>query len=147
MKTISEGKNHKAINIGSFNHLNDHTFVHPKFHNENKGRIFIGELLGTTGAEISFRELSAKTTIPFLHKHYEHEEIYIVLKGNGKFQVDDVVFEISEGSLIRVNVDGDRTLSNTSEEPMIYMVVQAQQKSLKGYDVSDGYRTEGDIKL
>lgn len=147
MKTVSEGKNHKAINIGGFSHLNDHTFVHPKFHTENEGRIFIGELLKTTGVEISFRELPAKTTIPFLHKHHEHEEIYIFLKGEGLFQVDDDVFDISEGSIVRVDVDGNRTLSNTATDPMVYMVIQAQRNSLRGYDVSDGYRAEGEIKL
>ena len=147
MKTISEGKNHKAINIGRLDKLNDHTFIHPLFKTETKGRLFVGELLRTTGAEISFRDLPEKTTISFLHKHHEHEEIYIVLKGYGKFQVDEDVFDIEEGSVIRVDVDGNRTLSNTSNESMIYMVIQAQRNSLKGYDVSDGYRTEGEIKI
>lgn len=147
MKTVSEGKNHKAMNIGRFDQLNDHTFVHPKFGNETRGRLFIGELLGTNGAEVSFRDLPGNTTIPFLHKHHEHEEIYIVLKGEGLFQVDDAVFEISEGSVVRVGVDGNRTLSNTSEESMIYMVVQATQNTLKAYNVLDGYRTEGKIKI
>ncbi|MEN8228341.1 MAG: cupin domain-containing protein [Bacteroidota bacterium] len=139
-KIIAENKNYKAIDIGSFDQLSKHEFIHPKFKNIDKGRLFIGELLQTTGAEISFRELPSNTKIPFLHKHHKHEEIYIFLKGSGQFQVDDEVFKIKEGSIVRVSMEGNRTLSNDSKEPMIYMVVQSQADTLAGYDVSDGYR-------
>lgn len=147
MKITSEGKNHKAINLGSFDQLGQHSFLHPKFKTENKGRIFVGELLETNGAEISFREMPGNTTVPFLHKHNEHEEIYVFLKGMGEFQVDDEVFKVEEGSVVKVASNGSRTLSNTSEEVMIYMVVQATQNTLKGYDVSDGYRVDGAVKI
>ena len=145
--TIAEGKNYKAINIGPLDRLPDHQFVHPLFKTIDKGRLFVGELLETSGAEVSFRELPAKTTIPFLHKHHQHEEIYIFLKGVGLFQADDNIFPVNEGSIIRVGTDVSRTLSNDAEEPMIYMVVQSHINSLAGYHVSDGYRVEGEIKI
>ena len=78
---ISEDKNHKAIDIGSFEDLSGFEFHHPKFSTVDPGRLFIGEILETTGSEISFRELPAKTKIGFLHKHKKHEEVYIFLKG------------------------------------------------------------------
>ena len=146
-KIIAENSNYKAIDIGPLKELSKHEFIHPKFKNIDKGRLFIGELLGTTGAEISFRELPAKTVIPFLHKHNKHEEIYIFLKGYGQFQVDTDVFMIKEGSIVKVSLDGSRTLSNDSEEPMIYMVVQSHADTLVRYNVMDGYRVEGEIKL
>ena len=144
---ISEGLNYKAINIGPLARLTDHTFIHPKFGTKNEGRIFVGEHLRSTGSEISFRDLPAKTTITFLHKHRTHEEIYIILKGSGQYQVDEDIFRIGEGSVIRVSPDGSRTLCNDSGESMIYMVVQAAAETLKGYDVSDGYRVEGEINI
>ncbi len=141
------GANYTSINIGKLSKLGQHEFVHPKTKEVDKGRIFLGELLNSTGSELSFRELQPKTTIPFLHKHKQHEEIYIFLKGNGKFQVDDDVMNISEGSVIRVSPIGNRTLSNLSEDLMIYIVVQSTVDTLSAYTVLDGKREEGEIKL
>ena len=142
-KVISQDKNYKAIDIGSLSEFASYEFVHPKFKTVDKNRLFLGELLESTGSEISIRSLPPKTSIPFLHKHYEHEEIYIFLKGFGQFQVDDEVFRIREGSVVRISPDGSRTFRNDSEEAMMYMVIQAQVNCLKGYNVTDGYRAEG----
>ncbi len=147
IKEISEGKNHKAIDIGSFDQLSEYSFIHPKFGTEDKSRLFTGELLKSTGAEISFRELAPDTTVPFLHGHHQHEEIYIFIKGKGKYQVDNHIFEIKEGSMVRVSPRGSRTLSNTSDKGMIYMVVQSRTGSLAGYNISDGYRIDGEVKV
>ena len=68
----------------------------------------------------------------------ENEEVYIILKGNGKFQVDDKVFLISEGSIVRVNPEGKRSMINLSNNDMIYIVVQAKQNSLKQWTLDDG---------
>lgn len=147
IKVLSKGKNHKAIDIGSFEKLNDFEYIHEKLKHTLQGKLFVGEYLGSTGSEISFRDLPPNTTIPFLHKHHKHEEIYIVLKGYGKFQLDDTIFAIKEGSVIRVSPDGSRTLRNDSEESMIYMVIQSHADTLEGYTISDGYRVKGNIKL
>lgn len=146
-KIISDGKNHTAIDIGAFDQLKNYDYIHPKLGHTVKSKLFIGELLKTTGAEISFMELPAKTTTSFLHKHEKHEEIYIFLKGHGKYQIDGEIFKISEGSIVRVAPDGSRTLSNESEDIMVYMVVQAAANTLNGYNIADGFRVEGEIKL
>ena len=147
MKTVSKGKNHKAINIGAIDSLSDYSFVHPKLGHTVENKLFIGELLEATGSEISFMELPARTTIDFLHKHKKHEEIYIFLKGNGQYQVDGEVFSIEEGSIVRVSPEGSRVLSNTSDEKMIYLVVQSVAESLAGYNIADGFRVQGEIKM
>lgn len=147
MKTISEGQNHKAINIGSLSELKQHSFKHPKFEHTDKSRLFVGEILKTTGTEISFRDLPAKTTIPFLHQHKEHEEIYIFLKGKGKFQVDESVFDIEEGSIVKVMPKGNRTICSDSDAGMIYMAIQAKVNSLVAYNVLDGHRVDSEIRL
>jgi mannose-6-phosphate isomerase-like protein (cupin superfamily) len=147
IKNVSEGKNHTAINIGRLDNLSEHSFLHPKLGHTVERKLFVGEILKATGSEISFTELPARTTISFLHKHRKNEEIYIILKGSGLYQVDDVVFEIQEGSFIRVSPDGARTLKNNSDENMVYMVIQSGSGTLEGYDISDGYRVDGQIKL
>ncbi len=147
IKEISEGENHKAINIGKIDELSNYSFIHPKFGTEDKDRLFVGNLIQTKGSEISFRELATNTTIPFLHGHHKHEEIYLFLKGEGKFQVDEDIFDIQEGSIIRVSPKGARTLSNTSSEGMIYLVIQSLDGGLTGYDISDGYRIDGEVKI
>ncbi|MBK8806715.1 MAG: cupin domain-containing protein [Bacteroidales bacterium] len=147
IKVISEGDNYKAINIGNLNQLSDYSFVHPKLGHTVENKLFIGELLKASGSEISFMELPAKTTINFLHKHKKHEEIYIFLKGTGQYQVDNDIFRITEGSIVRVSTNGSRTLSNDSESGMIYIVIQSTENSLTGYNISDGYRIDGEIKI
>lgn len=147
IETISEGKNHKAINIGALNQLSDYAFIHPKLRYTINNKLFIGEHLQLSGAEISFMELPAKTTISFLHKHQKHEEVYIFLKGYGQFQVDNQVFNIKEGSIVRVSPDGGRTLRNDADNGMIYMVIQSVAGTLSAYNVSDGCRAEGEIKI
>lgn len=147
IQTISEGDNHKAINIGALDKLSDYSFIHPKLGHTVENKLFIGEILKSTGSEISFMELPAKTTINFLHKHKKHEEIYIFLKGNGQYQIDNDIFQIEEGSIVRVSPNGSRTLRNDSENNMVYMVIQSTVDSLTGYDISDGFRIDGEIKI
>lgn len=147
IKTISEGMNHKAINIGAIDKLSDYSFLHPKLGHTVENKIFTGEVLKSTGAEVSFMELPPKTRVDFLHQHHKHEEIYVFLHGRGQYQIDGEVISIEEGSIIRVAPDGVRGLSNTSDEKMIYLVIQSTADTLSGYDISDGYRTNGEIKL
>lgn len=147
IKQISEGENHTAVNIGDLSSLSDYEFKHPRLGTVLKSKLFLGEILKATGTELSFREVPPKTNIPFLHKHHKHEEIYIVLKGRGKYQIDDTIFDISEGSIVRVAPNGIRTLSNIGDEVMIYMVIQAHSNTITGRDVYDGYRVKGEIKI
>jgi len=71
-----------------------------------------------------------------------NEENYIILSGAGKFQVDDEVFDIAEGSVIRVSTNCDRNLKCTSAEPMTYICIQAKADSLGGYTMTDAEITE-----
>ena len=147
VKNISSGQNFKAIDIGRIDELAQHEFIHPKFGTTDKARLFVGEDLETKGSEISFREISPGTTIHFLHKHHKHEEVYIFLKGSGQFQVHNVVFEVREGSIVKVTTEGSRSLQNNSGSPMVYLVVQALEGNLAEYNVLDGYRVDGEIKF
>ena len=91
---------------------------------------------------VSFGTLSTGTAIPFFHSHKSNEEIYIVLSGSGKFQVDDNVFDITGGSVVRVSTNCDRNLKCTSATPLCYICIQAKEGSLGGYTATDAVVTE-----
>ena len=54
LKITSEGTNYSSFDLGEFDKLMDYSFVNPKTNRETQGKIFTGEVLKTTGAEISF---------------------------------------------------------------------------------------------
>jgi mannose-6-phosphate isomerase-like protein (cupin superfamily) len=144
-KISSEGKNYTALDLGEFSDLIDYSFLHPRLKSEIKGKVFIGEILNATGTEISFQVLLPDTSIPFLHQHKNHEEVYIVLKGTGLFQVDGSIFKIKQGSIIRIAPEGKRSFRNNSDKPMIIMCIQVHRDSLECFQVFDGFRTQGEI--
>ena len=112
-----------------------------------EGKQFIKDATGATSCEISFGSLSTGATVPFFHSHKANEENYIILSGAGKFQVNDDVFDIAEGSVIRVATNCDRNLKCTSAEPMTYICIQAVEGSLGGYTMTDAEITERPFHL
>ena len=148
MKNIvhnSEGNNYSAIDIGQFKDLKQYSYPHPKLNQNIQGKVFVGHALKCTGVEISFQILPADTEIPFLHCHKDHEEVYIFIKGNGQFQVDNDLFDITEGSIVRVAPEGRRTWRNNSYNSMVFMVIQAKAGTIENYFVNDGYGVAGKI--
>lgn len=107
-----------------------------------EGKQFVKEATGATSCEISFGTLPSGAAVPFFHSHKANEENYVILSGAGRFQVDDEVFDIAEGSVIRVSPGCDRNLRCTSAEPMTYLCIQAKADSLEGYTMTDAEVTE-----
>ena len=112
-----------------------------------EGKQFVKDATGATSCEISFGTLPAGASVPFFHSHKENEENYIILSGVGKFQVNDTVFDIAEGSVIRVSTNCDRNLKCTSATPMTYVCIQAKEGSLGGYTMTDAEITERENRL
>lgn len=142
IEKISENKNYTAVNIGNLDKLMEYSMLHPKSGNEIKGKVFLKDATEATGTEISFQELPSHTDLSYFHIHNENEETYIILKGSGDFQVDDDCFPVTEGSIIRVAPKGIRSLRNSSDNPMVYMVIQSKKDSLNQYSSEDGERIE-----
>lgn len=107
-----------------------------------EGKQFVKDATGATSCEISFGTLPTGASVPFFHSHKANEENYIILSGAGKFQVNNEVFDIAEGSVIRVATYCDRNLKCTSAEPMTYICIQATEGSLGGYTMTDAELTE-----
>ena len=112
-----------------------------------EGKLFVKDAVGATSCEISFGTLPSGAAIPFFHSHKDNEENYIILSGSGKFQVDGDVFDIAEGSVIRVATNCDRNIKCTSAQPMTYICIQAKEGSLGNFTMTDAEITERDNLL
>lgn len=136
------GTNFTAVDLGPLCGLDDYKFKHPVLPIEIKGKVFLKEILGLTSSEISLNKMPPRASMPFYHKHRMNEEIYIVIKGQGEFQIDGEVFPVKEGTAIRVAPGGGRCWRNNSEEDLYYIVFQARAGSCDDLTILDGFRTE-----
>lgn len=102
-----------------------------------EGKVFLDGELALVGSIASVQKLETHADAPFLHFHKEHEELYIIVSGNGEFQVDGEVFPVGEGSFIRVAPEGVRALRNTGDAEMVMICVQYQAKPISGF-MEDG---------
>ena len=139
IKNIKEGKNFKAINVGNISEIIEHELVlGPDF--KIQGKVFAGQAVGTTGSELSFQTLVPGQDSGFLHAHKTHEELYIILRGEGSYQVDGEIFPVSEGTIIRVAPDGKRALKNTGKENLTMLCIQYKANSFTDADnpMADG---------
>ena len=102
IESIKEGKNYAAVSVGRMDEIIAHELpMGPDV--TIQGKVFVGQAVGATGSELSFQTLVPGQDSGFLHTHKTHEELYIILKGEGLYQVDGEVFPVSEGTVIRVS--------------------------------------------
>ena len=137
IEIISAGENYTAAAIGKLDGLGEYVYSLPSGM-EMPGKVFIGEALQCTGTEVSFQRMPSGCGIDFLHTHKQHEELYIVLRGRGEYQVDGQIFPVEEGGIVRVAAPGKRSWRNTGTEPMVMMVIQSKSGSLPQLGVADG---------
>lgn len=102
------------------------------------GKSFIKDAVGATSCEISYGSLAPGEAVPFLHSHKANEEHYLILSGKGRFQVDDDIFDIAEGSVVRVATGAQRCMRNTGTDTMVYVCIQAPEGGLKQWTMDDG---------
>ncbi|MGB3536383.1 MAG: cupin domain-containing protein [Microcoleaceae cyanobacterium] len=141
--SVKDGKNFAAVNLGDFSQLHQYSFNIPEKDFKVSGKVFLNQIINLTSAEVSLNNLPPKKSIPFYHKHRLNEEIYIFVKGQGEFQVDDSIFPIKEGSVVRVNPEGERCLRNTSDtNNLCFIVVQSRINSHADSTIEDGFATE-----
>ena len=142
---IAEGTHFSALSTGSFSQLNDYVLpVAPGM--EIQGKVFMGQTLQTTGAEISFQSFAPGKETGFLHTHQTHEELYIFVSGKGEFQVDGQVFPVGEGSVVRVAPEGKRSVRNNGTEPLIMIRVQYKAQTFTAQDAADGQLLQEPVK-
>lgn len=146
--TTQQGENYTVANIGSFEQLPGYRYAVPTPRGEFvvEGKVFMNQLLGLTSCEISLNQLPPDAGIPFLHCHKQNEEVYLIIQGKGEFQVDGEVFDIAQGSTVRVGTAGARSLRNTSPtEPLVWAVVQATEGGYNSPEIGDGKKVPGAV--
>lgn len=131
----NQSENYSIEQIGSFENLQQRDF------RGIKGKHFIGEALGLTGCEVSINRLTSGKGMPFVHAHQKNEELYIVLRGKGIFYADGNEFPIQEGSLIRVDPKGERSLA-AGDEDLYFICIQAEAGSLSQATLEDGFKVD-----
>ncbi len=132
-----EGKNFSAADFGGLGDLGGYVMeLGPEV--KIPGKVFGGALLGTRGSEFSFQIFSPGSETGFLHAHKRHEELYFFLRGKGEFQVDGEKIPVTEGSVVRVSPDGERSVRNNGEEPLVMLCVQYGARDFTAEDAADG---------
>lgn len=126
------GKNFSVVEVGSFSGLLNMS------KDPSPGKYFLKDRLGLTGMEVSLNQLPEGGSIPFYHTHRENEELYIFTGGRGQFQVDGQIFDVKEGTVIRVSPEGERTLRNNGTGDLYFIVIQARAGSLRQWVETDG---------
>ena len=99
------------------------------------GKAFLHDLLELTSCEISVNAMTAGLKIPFCHRHFQNEEIYIFLKGEGTITVDNKVIDVKEGSCVKIMPKAARTIEAKTD--MQYLCVQAKTNSLEQFGIKD----------
>lgn len=145
IKTIASAANFSAISVGALNELGDYVLeLGPEV--KIPGKVFGGAALGATGSEFSFQVFQPGTESGFLHTHKNHEELYFFLSGKGEFQVDGEVFPIAEGSVVRVNPVGRRSVRNNGTTPLVMLCVQYRGNTFTSEDAADGVILNEEVK-
>ncbi|AFY60896.1 cupin domain-containing protein [Synechococcus sp. PCC 6312] len=133
------GENFAMADFGGFQQLRQYVFEPAEVPVSVEGKIFLKQVLDLTSAEISLNNLPPNKSIPFYHTHRVNEEIYIFVQGEGEFQVDQVMFGVREGTIIRVDPAGERCIRNISDtQDLCYIVIQSQHNSYLFHTIQDG---------
>ena len=101
------------------------------------GKLFLKDLLGFTGCEISINSMAPGAGMPIYHQHQQNEEVYIFIQGKGQVQVDGEVIDVQEGSIVRIAPNGERIWRNHSNVPLLYIIIQVRENSLTQYGLGD----------
>lgn len=101
------------------------------------GKAFLHDALELTSCEISVNCAPKGFKLPFSHKHKQNEEVYIFLKGEGLFTVDNEKIKVHDGTCIKVLPAAARTLENTGESELKFICVQAKTDSLEQFGMGD----------
>ena len=105
-------------------------------------RTELHDLLGLTGAEISFNVLPAGVSVPVVHAHAHTEEISSVLEGAGKLYIDGEELSLKAGDCFRIAPEGERCISAAEDKPIRFLCIQVRAGSLEGFTMTDGIMSE-----
>ena len=109
------------------------------------GKMFLGDRLDLDGAEVSMNVMPPGAGVPFFHRHKTNEELYLFLSGTGEMQVGEEMFNVSEGTCVRVQPEAKRIWRNTGEEDLRFLCIQYLAGSQVEHGIADGEVVDSDL--
>lgn len=108
-----------------------------KVNTNNETRVELHDALSLTGAEISINTLPAGGSVPFVHYHYNNEEVYGVINGSGKIIIDGEELKLTTGDWLKVTPASKRQLFAAENSSITYVCVQVKENSLDTFTMND----------
>lgn len=71
------------------------------------------------------------------HRHFDQEELYVLLEGRGRIRVDDERLELSPMDSLRVSPDSVRQIFNDTETESLWLVVGAPPEPANTLEMTD----------
>lgn len=68
--------------------------------------------------------------MPFVHAHKANEEIYFILSGKGKVEIDGQTVDLVEGDWLRIAPEGRRRIFASPDSPIGFICIQVKAGSL-----------------
>ena len=87
--------------------------------------------------------MTRRPWMPFLHRHQQNEEVYVVVGGRGQFLVDGECIDVAEGSVLRISPPAARAWRNNSDAPLYFLCLQYRADSVIQGGTLDGHKVEG----
>ena len=107
------------------------------------GKVFLRNLLGSAGLEMSLNVVPPGKGMPFLHKHQQNDEVYVVVGGRGQFLVDGECIDVAQGSVVRISPPAARAWRNNFDAPLYFLCIQYRADSVIEGGTADGQKVEG----
>ena len=71
------------------------------------------------------------------HRHFEQEELYVLLEGTGRVRVDDELLTLAPLDALRVGPDSARQLFNDTDADALWLVAGAPQELANTLEMSE----------
>ena len=102
-----------------------------------EARVELHDQIDLTGAEVSINNLPAGASVPFVHAHKQNEEIYVILSGKGKAEIDGEEVALTAGDWIRISPASKRRFFAAEDSAISFACIQVKEGSLEGYTQDD----------
>lgn len=103
----------------------------------NETRAELHEALALTGAEISINSLPAGAGVTFVHSHKNNEEVYGVISGSGRAEIDGEKIALAAGDWLRVAPAAKRQFFAADDSGITYICIQTKENSLEAFTADD----------
>jgi mannose-6-phosphate isomerase-like protein (cupin superfamily) len=142
-ETTVRGTNFACFHAGPMEAWSEYRLEPPAVPRSASGKLFLRGFLESAGLEMSLNAVPPGKAIPFLHRHRENDEVYVVVGGRGQFLVDGRCIDVQEGSVLRLGPSAARAWRNNSDAPLYFLCLQYRADSVIQGGTLDGAKVEG----